>query len=72
MKLAKFAATFGILEAREGGLLPVTVRNLNPAGGPSKTALKGWILRLAGNAVAISGWLRKIRPLLNAARFPLS
>ncbi len=59
--LAKFAATFGILEAREGGLLPVTVRNLNPAGAPSKTALKGRILRLTGNAVAISGWLSKVK-----------
>ncbi len=29
--LVKFAAPFGILEAKEGGVLPVTVRNVEPA-----------------------------------------
>ncbi|MFX8445234.1 hypothetical protein ABTL54_19970, partial [Acinetobacter baumannii] len=29
--LVKFAASFGILELKEGGVLPVTVRNVEPA-----------------------------------------
>ncbi|MFM9828605.1 MAG: MG2 domain-containing protein, partial [Sphingomonas sp.] len=56
--LVKFAATFGILEAREGGVLPVTVRNVEPA-------LQGRNLKVAGQRTRIGGtdgdvmrWLR--------------
>ena len=61
--LVKFAAPFGILEAREGGVLPVTVRSVEPrlmgkvAGVVGKTAridseddagIARWIYRVAG------------------------
>lgn len=44
--LVKFAAPFGILEAREGGVLPVTVRSVE--------------LRLMGHVAAISGTRARI------------
>jgi len=46
--LVKFAAPFGVLEAREGGVLPVTIRNVEP--------------RLRGNIAAITGAKARINP----------
>jgi hypothetical protein len=46
--LVKFAAPFGVLEAREGGVLPVTIRNVEA--------------RLRGNIAAIAGAKARINP----------
>ena len=58
--LAKFAATFGILEAREGGVLPITVRNVEPALRRNILDLGGRSLRVAGSDGEIAAWLRKL------------
>lgn len=51
--LVKFAATFGILEAKQGGVLPVTVRNVEPS-------LQGQNLTIAGQAFRVDGTDGKI------------
>jgi len=51
--LVKFAAPFGILESREGGVLPVTVRSVEP--------------RLMGNIAAVSGAKARINSHDDAA-----
>jgi uncharacterized protein YfaS (alpha-2-macroglobulin family) len=57
--LAKFAGTFGILEARDGGLLPVTLRNLD---GPARgAATVGGRSRRIENEDEIHGWLDRVR-----------
>lgn len=58
--LAKFAATFGILEAREGGVLPITVRNVEPALRGNLTSIAGKSLRLGDSDGAVAAWLRKL------------
>ncbi|MRR18217.1 MAG: alpha-2-macroglobulin, partial [Deltaproteobacteria bacterium] len=71
--LAKFSGRFGILESRAGGLLPVTVRNLEAslrlaelsvAPAASKSAaggVSGKILSVgADRGKDIQGWLRKV------------
>jgi uncharacterized protein YfaS (alpha-2-macroglobulin family) len=67
--LVKFAAPFGILEAKEGGVLPVTVRNVEPAlqGRNLTVALQGRNLTVAGQSLRVEGgdgavadWLRKV------------
>lgn len=58
--LVKFAAPFGIVEAKEGGTLPVTIRNVeNPLPG-SNAALAGQALRVAGSDASVAKWLRTI------------
>lgn len=59
--LAKFPATFGILEASEGGVLPVTVRNVEPEIGGGKTELPARSLRVGANPAAIANWLERVR-----------
>ena len=58
--LVKFAAPFGILEAKQGGVLPVTVRGVEPALAQSVQAIGGNAARIDGDEGAIAGWLRKI------------
>jgi len=58
--LAKFAATFGILEANEGGVLPITVRNVEPALRRNILSLGGKSLRVAGSDREIADWLRRL------------
>ncbi|MET0270152.1 MAG: MG2 domain-containing protein, partial [Sphingomonas sp.] len=58
--LVKFAADFGILEAREGGVLPVTVRNVEPALRGGTLAVSGAIARIAADDGDIARWLRRI------------
>ncbi len=71
--LAKFSGRFGILESRAGGLLPVTVRNLEASlklselsvtSAGSKTAnadVSGKILNIkADRGKDIQGWLRRV------------
>ncbi|TVV69715.1 MG2 domain-containing protein, partial [Sphingomonas solaris] len=58
--LVKFAADFGILEAGEGGVLPVTVRNVEPTLRGSTLAVGGKVARIAGDDGTIAQWLRRI------------
>jgi uncharacterized protein YfaS (alpha-2-macroglobulin family) len=58
--LVKFAANFGILEAQEGGVLPVTVRNVEPALQGRSLAVQGETLRVEGSDGEIANWLRAI------------
>ncbi|GAA4774176.1 MG2 domain-containing protein [Stakelama sediminis] len=58
--LVKFAAPFGILESAQGGVLPVTVRNVEPAlQGRNFNAL-GKSLRITGSDGQVAEWLRKV------------
>jgi alpha-2-macroglobulin len=58
--LAKFSGTFGILEAREGGVLPVTLRNVEPVLSARQTRLPGKVLRVDGGAGTIVSWLSRV------------
>ena len=58
--LVKFAAGFGILEAKEGGVLPVTVRNVEPALQGQNLAVGGQSLRVEGSDGKIAEWLRTV------------
>jgi len=58
--LAKFAANFGILEASEGGVLPITVRNVEPALRRNILGLSGKSLRIGDSDRAVAEWLRKL------------
>ncbi|MBP7766570.1 MAG: hypothetical protein KA113_15390 [Syntrophaceae bacterium] len=62
--LAKFSGRFGILEAKAGGLLPATVRNLEASLGLSslKAAgeVSGKILSVGTGGAGIQSWLRKV------------
>ncbi|HEX7375231.1 MAG TPA: MG2 domain-containing protein, partial [Steroidobacteraceae bacterium] len=58
--LAKFSGTFGILEARAGAVLPVTLRSLDePAAGAAAT-LPARRLRVGADPAAIASWLRRV------------
>ncbi len=65
--LAKFGAEFGILEARTGGVLPITLRKLETAlPGKQIGPLPGHVaqaLRVADGA-AIGGWMRRIEQVM--------
>jgi uncharacterized protein YfaS (alpha-2-macroglobulin family) len=58
--LAKFAGEFGILEAAEGGVLPVTLRNVESPLPARRHAVIGSQLRVAGSAESIASWLRRV------------
>ncbi len=58
--LVKFAALFGILEAKEGGVLPVTVRNVEPALGGSNLKVAGQSVRVEGSDGDVAQWLRTL------------
>ena len=58
--LVKFAADFGILESTQGGILPVTVRNVEPALGGRNLAVPGRTLRVAGSDGTVAQWLRTV------------
>lgn len=64
--LAKFAAPFGILELKEGGLLPVTLRNMEAPVPvklyqPGTAGMKGRKVKLTPeNADQILLWMRKV------------
>jgi uncharacterized protein YfaS (alpha-2-macroglobulin family) len=61
--LAKFSGEFGILEAREGGVLPVTLRNLEPevAARALEPAIPARSLRLADDDAEIIRWLKRVQ-----------
>ena len=58
--LVKFAASFGILESKQGGVLPVTVRNVEPALQGSNVTIGGQALRVDGSDGKIAEWLRTV------------
>lgn len=58
--LVKFAASFGIVEAREGGVLPVTVRAVEPQLAQRVSAVSGASLRVPTSDKDIAEWLRKL------------
>ena len=58
--LVKFAAGFGILESREGGVLPVTVRNVEPALQGRNLAVSGRSMRVDGADGEVAQWLRTV------------
>ena len=65
--LAKFSGEFGVIEAKEGGILPVTLRNLeNPVmarrlGPEREAALPGRWQRIVQDDAEIIGWIKKVR-----------
>jgi alpha-2-macroglobulin len=58
--LAKFAAPFGIIEANEGGILPVTVRAVEPQLAQRVTSISGDMLKVEASDGEIAKWLRDI------------
>jgi uncharacterized protein YfaS (alpha-2-macroglobulin family) len=58
--LVKFAASFGILEAKEGGVLPVTVRNVEESLQGNNLGIGGQSLRVSGSDGEIAKWLRTV------------
>ncbi len=58
--LVKFAAPFGILEAKEGGVLPVTVRAVEPSLAGRMAGVRGQSLRVEGSDGEIAKWLRTL------------
>ncbi len=58
--LVKFAAPFGIVEANEGAVLPVTVRAVEPALAAHVTSVGGTSARIADDDRVIADWLRKV------------
>jgi alpha-2-macroglobulin len=58
--LVKFAAPFGILEAGQGGVLPVTVRNVEPALQGRNLSVAGRAMRVGGADGEVAQWLRTV------------
>ncbi|MBB6124448.1 alpha-2-macroglobulin family protein [Sphingobium subterraneum] len=58
--LVKFAASFGIVEASEGGVLPVTVRAVEPTLIGKARAISGKSARIANDNAEIVKWLQKL------------
>ena len=58
--LVKFAATFGIVEAKEGGILPVTVRAVEPALAQRVDKVSGEMLRVEASDGQVAQWLRDL------------
>lgn len=58
--LVKFAAPFGLIEAREGGMLPVTVRGVEPRLGQAIKAIGGGMARIDADDAAIADWMRRV------------
>ena len=58
--LVKFAAGFGILEATQGGVLPVTVRNVEPALQGKSLPIGGRTLKVGDSDATVAEWLRTV------------
>ena len=58
--LAKFSASFGILEAKEGGVLPVTLRNLDEPTPGAPAAIPARRMRVGADPGAVAAWLRRV------------
>jgi len=59
--LVKFAADFGVLELNEGGVLPVTLRNIDAAPAGTEPTISGRQMRIPDDPVSVAGWLRRVR-----------
>lgn len=68
--LVKFNGDFGIVERKEGGLLPLTVRNLEPGKDAGTAARVRW-LRLTDDA-AILDWMARLKKAAVPHGKPLS
>src|SRR5512139_133834 len=58
--LVKFAAPFGILEASEGGVLPVTVRAVEPVLAQGMTSISGGAARIEASDGVVADWVRRV------------
>ncbi len=59
--LVKFAAPFGVLEAREGGVLPVTVRSVEPQLMGHVAGIAGTTARLdSRDDVGMARWIQRV------------
>ena len=58
--LVKFNGAFGILELKQGGILPVTVRNVEPVLRGATKAVSGKSLRVNGSDAEVATWLRRV------------
>jgi uncharacterized protein YfaS (alpha-2-macroglobulin family) len=58
--LIKFAAPFGIVEAKEGGIMPVTVRGVEPQLAPTVHNVAGAALRVEDSDGEVAQWLRDV------------
>jgi len=58
--LVKFAAPFGIVEANEGGVLPVTVRAVEPQLARRVSSIGGASMRVPTADKDVAEWLRKL------------
>ena len=59
--LVKFSGSFGILEAREGGVLPVTVRRVEPVLAAQRLQVGARLQRVGDDPRAITHWLRRVK-----------
>ncbi len=58
--LVKFAAPFGILEAKQGGVLPVTVRGVEPELDQGLAGIAGGAARIEAGDSEIADWVRRV------------
>lgn len=58
--LVKFAASFGILETSQGGVLPVTVRGVEPELEQGVNAIGGGAARIEADDAEIADWVRRV------------
>ncbi|MET0271311.1 MAG: MG2 domain-containing protein, partial [Sphingomonas sp.] len=58
--LVKFAAPFGILEAKEGGVLPLTVRNVEPELRGRMLGVGGAVKQVIGSDALVARWLTRV------------
>jgi uncharacterized protein YfaS (alpha-2-macroglobulin family) len=58
--LVKFSAAFGILEAHEGGVLPVTLRNVEATVGGQRAQIPAQTLRIDSDPKVIADWLHRV------------
>jgi hypothetical protein len=59
--LVKFAAPFGILETKQGGILPVTVRGVEPELDQGVSAIGGASARIEAGDAEIARWVRRVQ-----------
>ncbi len=59
--LAKFSGEFGILELKEGGILPVTLRNVEAELPARRIEIPGRIMRLGKDPADIADWLWRVK-----------
>lgn len=57
--LVKFSGSFGILESHEGGVLPVTLRNIAPAQ-TQRATMPAKMLRVGADPKAIADWMTRV------------